>query len=298
MQNEGRAPGYSGLGLRIKHMGHRRGRGWRRMGLQDFAGCWAPPQAPRRPWRSLHPAPGVCPAGRWQATGSRARRGRVLSPRGRGRRLQRSLGRLDSARPAALPGPSALAHSGQSLAQLRGALRRAPLRGQRTQHRVPRLYRPGGGRAGRLGRVSSRVCVGRRKQRVINHPIDLSSSNRQFWLGTCVQNGCRTTGVMASHRSSLCGDGSFGRIRGGVPGSRPGVRGRPSFVGTVVAVVSKEGRAAHRVNHLHPRPHSPLLKRVGLRSIALSHPSRDRLWQLRTHTAPFPARLADPTGLC
>lgn len=59
--------------------------------------------SPRRPWRSLLPAPGVCLAGRWQATGSRARWGRVLAPRERGRRLRRSPCRWDSACPGALP---------------------------------------------------------------------------------------------------------------------------------------------------------------------------------------------------
>lgn len=95
--------------------------GW---GRSSFAGCSALLQASRRPWLSLHPAPGVCPAGRWQATGSRARPGRVLAPRGRRRRLQPPLGRLDGAHPGALPGPSALALSGQSLVQLRGSLGR------------------------------------------------------------------------------------------------------------------------------------------------------------------------------
>nr|CAI9694347.1 unnamed protein product [Rangifer tarandus platyrhynchus] len=93
-------------------------RGWG----SSFARSSAPPQAPRLPWRGLHPAPGVCPAGRWQATGSRARPGRVLAPRGGRRRLQPPLGRLDSAHPGALSGPSALALSGQSLVQLRGSL--------------------------------------------------------------------------------------------------------------------------------------------------------------------------------
>lgn len=125
MHKEGSDLGYSGWGLRKKIRGTDWGRVMELEGRRRFSGRSAPPHAPRRPWRSLHPAPGVCPAGRWQATGSRARRGRVLALRGRGRRLQRSLRFLDSARPGALSGPSALALSGRSLVQLRGVLGRS-----------------------------------------------------------------------------------------------------------------------------------------------------------------------------
>lgn len=132
--------------------------------LVELPGCSAPPRAPRRPWRSPHPAPGVCPAGRWQATGSRARRGRVLAPRGRGRRLQPSFDRLDSACPGALPGPSALALSGQNPVQLqdvwgRGAAEKAD---RATGPTSLRLWS-----GERLGRVSGRVYIGRTKWRAI-----------------------------------------------------------------------------------------------------------------------------------
>lgn len=169
MRKEGSALGYS------QGESEKRDGGWRLRGQRSFSGCSAPLQAPRRPWRSLHPAPGVCPAGRWQATGSRARRGRVLAPRGRGRRLQRSLGRLDSAHPGALPGPRpwlSLAGAGSSC----GAPWDAALRRMRTQPVAPPLHRSDGGRGRRLGIVSGRVYIDRRKKRVIIRricPVDI-----------------------------------------------------------------------------------------------------------------------------
>lgn len=158
-------------------------RGW---GRSSFAGCSAPLQASRRPWLSLHPAPGVCPAGRWQATGSRARPGRVLAPRGRRRRLQPSLGRLDGAHPGALPGPSALALSGQSLVQLRGSLGRgaAEKADGATEQTVPLWWTEKKETGARL-----RWRLHSREKAECHHPVDLSTRNRQFGLETWVQ-GC------------------------------------------------------------------------------------------------------------
>lgn len=176
MHKEGSDLGYSGLGLRKKIRGTEWGRVMELEGRRRFSGRSAPPHAPRRPWRSLHPAPGVCPAGRWQATGSRARRGRVLALRGRGRRLQ--LRFLDSARPGALSGPLALALSGRSLVQLRAPWD-AALRGKLTEQpgpiSVPLWWRQGKEDGARLNPRRHR------QKKAEGYPlVDLSSSNRQF----------------------------------------------------------------------------------------------------------------------